>query len=258
MCLPSSKQDLKPENIVLDGVGYLKLIDFGLSKHIPFVPSASEPGQGLTKKKSMRMSFFGGGASSKSSEKARIAGKQLKSFTMCGTTEYLSPEAVSGKGHDKSIDLWAMGCFLYELLAGRTPFRARQNEQTLANIMDSKKHLSANLFLTRQGGKAEVSLIKGLLEPNPAVRLGNGAMGFAAITSHPFFEGQTDWEAMLLRQVEAPFTPEIENALDMSGFEDSDVDLSLPEKIPTFTGDQNQFTDFGSTLAADSKFSTLT
>ena len=151
-----------------------------------------------------------------------------------------------------------MGCFLYELLVGRTPFRARQNEQTLANIMDSKKHLSANLFLTRQGGKAEVSLIKGLLEPNPAVRLGNGAMGFAAITSHPFFEGQTNWEAMLLRQVEAPFTPEIENALDMSGFEDSDVDLSLPEKIPTFTGDQNQFTDFGSTLAADSKFSTLT
>ena len=107
-------RDLKPENITLDGAGYLKLIDFGLSKHIPFVPSSGGGGSGsgipeLKKKKSsMRMSFFSsGGGSSAAANK-----KQLKSFTMCGTTEYLSPEAVTGKGHDKSIDLWAMGCFL--------------------------------------------------------------------------------------------------------------------------------------------------
>ena len=79
-----------------------------------------------------------------------------------------------------------------------------------------------------------------------------GAMGWGAITGHAFFaEHSVDLEAMLLRQVEAPFTPEISNALDMSGFEDSDVDLSLPEKIPAFPGDQSPFADFGSTLATN-------
>jgi hypothetical protein len=61
----------------------------------------------------------------------------------------------------------------YELLVGRTPFRARQNEQTLANIVNSKKHLQSNLYLCRQGSNAAGSLIRGLLEPNPALRLGN-------------------------------------------------------------------------------------
>lgn len=61
-----------------------------------------------------------------------------KSFTMCGTTEYLCPEAVSGRGHDKSIDLWALGCLVYELFVGRTPFRGKHNEQTLSNIVNSK------------------------------------------------------------------------------------------------------------------------
>ena len=86
-----------------------------------------------------------------------------------------------------------------------------------------------------------------------------GAMGWGAITGHAFFaEHSVDLTAMLLRQVEAPFTPEISNALDMSGFEDSDVDLSLPEKIPAFPGDQSPFADFGSTLATDSKFCSIT
>lgn len=53
---------------------------------------------------------------------------QAKSFTLCGTPEYLSPELVLSKGHDKSADYWALGCLVFELLVGRTPF-AHDNHQ---------------------------------------------------------------------------------------------------------------------------------
>ena len=93
---------------------------------------------------------------------------------------------MTGRGHDKSIDHWALGCLLYELLVGRTPFRAKQNEQTLANIVASKGHLAGNPLLSK-GNPDAASLIKGLLEPNPATRLGNGARGWRAVAEHPFF-----------------------------------------------------------------------
>ena len=74
---------------------YIKVIDFGFAKHIPF------------------------------EKRGKI---HHKSFTLCGTPEYLSPELVLSKGHDKSADYWALGCLLYELLVGHTPF-ANDNHQ---------------------------------------------------------------------------------------------------------------------------------
>ena len=68
-------RDLKPENLLMDATGYIKIIDFGFAKHIPFQK------RGKT---------------------------HNKSYTLCGTPEYLSPELVLSKGHDKSADYWAL------------------------------------------------------------------------------------------------------------------------------------------------------
>jgi len=84
-------RDLKPENILIDQLGYVKIIDFGFAKKLP------------TMKNGVR---------------------QDKTFTLCGTPEYLAPEIVMSKGYDKSVDYWALGCLIYELLLGRTPFQA--------------------------------------------------------------------------------------------------------------------------------------
>ena len=76
-------RDLKLENILVDHRGYLKIIDYGLAKI--------------------------------------ISGDEL-AMSYCGTQEYLSPEMIEGKGHDKSVDWWALGVLMYELLTSMTPF----------------------------------------------------------------------------------------------------------------------------------------
>lgn len=82
-------RDLKPENIMVNRNGYCRLIDFGFAK----LMSSSE-----------------------------------KSFTLCGTAEYLAPELVLGTGHNHAVDWWTVGIVAYELRCGRTPFDAEKDD----------------------------------------------------------------------------------------------------------------------------------
>ena len=92
-------RDLKLENILVDEKGYLKIIDYGLAK---------------------------------------ILGGNELATSYCGTPEYLAPEMVDGQGHDKTVDWWALGVLMYEMLTGMTPF-FNKNRQLLQNRIKHAK-----------------------------------------------------------------------------------------------------------------------
>jgi serine/threonine protein kinase len=115
---------------------------------------------------------------------------------VCGTYEYLAPEALSGKAYGAAVDWWALGIVFFELLFGRTPFYAVDRERMREKI------LHRSLIVPDHIGSADVGpLLYGLLEKDPAARF-----GFAELRSSALF-ARIDFGEVLAKQVRPPFVP---------------------------------------------------
>lgn len=199
------RRDLKPENILIDYDGYIALTDFGLSK------------EGV--------------------------GWDAVTNTFCGTPEYMAPEVLQQKGYGPSIDWWMLGILLYEMLTGLPPFydentnkmyqkvgsvpraggrhrsRPAKREPSLTAVgRVGVQILFGELLYTEEVREDAQSLITGLLQRDPAKRLGGGKNGAEDIMRHKFF-ACINWPDLLAKKIPAPWRPSMEHRLDTRNFD---------------------------------------
>lgn len=153
-------RDLKPENILIDIDGHVKISDFGLSK--------------------------------------QIRKRDEKSYTFCGSPEYLPPEMILGYEHGRAVDFYTLGCLIYEMIVGFPPFHSPNSKTLEKRIVSGVIRFPMNIDLDAK------DLIEWLLSTDPSDR----PQEFSEVKSHPFFN-DIHWGRVAKKEAIPPWIPDL-------------------------------------------------
>lgn len=204
-------RDLKLDNVLLDAEGHIKLTDYGMCK------------EGL--------------------------GPGDTTSTFCGTPNYIAPEILRGEEYGFSVDWWALGVLMFEMMAGRSPFdiitdNPDMNTEDYLFQVILEKPIRIPRFLSVKASH----VLKGFLNKDPKDRLGCQLQtGFTDIKSHTFFRS-IDWDMLEKKQVVPPFKPQITDDYGLENFDtqftSEPVQLTPDDEDVIKRIDQSEFEGF--------------
>eukprot|EP00588_Corethron_pennatum_P015348 CAMPEP_0194281526 /NCGR_PEP_ID=MMETSP0169-20130528/20865_1 /TAXON_ID=218684 /ORGANISM="Corethron pennatum, Strain L29A3" /LENGTH=753 /DNA_ID=CAMNT_0039026599 /DNA_START=76 /DNA_END=2337 /DNA_ORIENTATION=- len=152
---------------------------------------------------------------------------QYKTYSVCGTPEYMSPEILLSMGHDKGVDFWAFGVLIFEMIVGRSPFSCRRSSDQYALC---QRIIRGKYSFPEDGTMNDVTMdiIRRLIVKQRVRRLGCAADGDIDVRNHGFFQG-VHTENLLAKKIASPCVPSLCDSLDASNF-DSYRDIELTQE----------------------------
>ena len=214
-------RDLKPENVLLDDQMHVKITDFGTAKILE-IP---------------KRTMDADGSMPPMSGNPMEGAEDNRANSFVGTAEYVSPELLTDKKACKASDLWAFGCIIYQLLAGRPPFKAGNEYLTFQKIVA--------LDYKFPPGFPEVAkdLVERLLVLDPASRL-----SIEHIKNHEFFDGIT-WGRGLWRLKTPKLKPFVPSAPEIRKLNGQTGSPAFPPNIaPSHSTSEKRFEQPGSSV----------
>lgn len=182
-------RDLKLDNILLTTKGHIKIGDYGLCKENMWHESTTS--------------------------------------TFCGTPEFMAPEIVAGKNYTRSVDWWAFGVLLFQMLLCQSPFKG-DDEDDIFNAIEHDE-VKYPVSLSRQ----TVLVLQALLTKDPQQRLGSSERDAEEIMEHPYFQ-DVNFDDVLKCRIPAPYIPEVSSEHDYSNF-DQEFTSETPRLTPVET-----------------------